>query len=395
MSKPTIQLYNEDSHRKTFEASVLTCNNQTEAPDKSGFRYIVTLDSTAFFPEGGGQPSDTGTLGGADVLDVQEIDGIIYHTLTAPLTVGDTVTGEIDWSRRLDLMQHHTAEHIISGLVHNYFGYDNVGFHMGSEAITIDFNGNLTEEDIRMVEQKANYAVHENIPVSTRYPESEELKTLNYRSKKELSGDIRIVTIPGYDICACCAPHVSLTGEIGGIKIISWQKYKSGVRISMLCGNRALQDYNKKEKSVTDISILLSAKPDEVQEAVKNLKAENLSLKGQISALQNKIINYKAAAIEEGTGDICLFDNEIAPEFLRFYANLLIERRSGICAVFTSEDELHYKYILASKSLDVRLLGKGLNDHCQGKGGGTKEMVQGSLAGKRETLLEFVASFKL
>jgi alanyl-tRNA synthetase len=163
----------------------------------------------------------------------------------------------------------------------------------------------------------------------------------------------------------------------------------------MLCGNRALQDYNKKEKSVTDISILLSAKPDEVQEAVKNLKAENLSLKGQISALQNKIINYKAAAIEEGTGDICLFDNEIAPEFLRFYANLLIERRSGICAVFTSEDELHYKYILASKSLDVRLLGKGLNDHFQGKGGGTKEMVQGSLAGKRETLLEFVASFKL
>lgn len=395
MSKPTIQLYNEDSHRKTFEASVLTCNNQTEAPDKSGFRYIVTLDSTAFFPEGGGQPSDTGTLSGAEVLDVQEDDGIIYHTLTAPLTVGETVIGEVDWSRRLDLMQHHTAEHIISGLFHNYFGYDNIGFHMGSEAITIDFNGNLTEENIRMVEQKANYAVHENIPVSTRYPESEELKTLNYRSKKELSGDIRIVTIPGYDICACCAPHVYLTGEIGGIKIISWQKYKSGVRISMLCGNRALMDYNKKEKSVTDISILLSAKPDEVQEAVKNLKAENLSLKGQISALQNKIINYKAAAIEEGTGDICLFDNEIAPDFLRFYANLLTERRSGICAVFTSEDGLHYKYILASKSLDVRTLGKGLNDHFQGKGGGTKEMVQGSLAGKREALLEFVASFKL
>lgn len=395
MSKPTIQLYNEDSHRKTFDASVLTCISQTEAPAENGSRYIVTLDSTAFFPEGGGQPSDTGTLGGAKVLDVQEDDGIIYHTLTAPLSVGDTVTGEIDWSRRLDLMQHHTAEHIISGLVHNYFGYDNVGFHMGSEAITIDFNGNLTEEDIRKVERKANHAVHENIPVSTRYPESEELKTLNYRSKKELSGDIRIVTIPGYDICACCAPHVSLTGEIGGIKIISCQKYKGGVRISMLCGNRALQDYNKKEKSVTDISVLLSAKPDEVQAAVKNLKAENLSLKGQISALQNKILNYKAAAIEEGTGDICLFDNEITPDSLRFYANLLTERCSGICAVFTSDDELHYKYILASKSLDVRALGKGLNDHFQGKGGGTKEMVQGSLAGNREALLEFVASFKL
>lgn len=391
----TIQLYNEDSHKKTFEARVLNCTGQTADTHKTACIYVVTLDSTAFFPEGGGQPSDTGILGGAKVTDVQEKDGIIYHTVTAPLTVGERVSGEIDWTRRFDLMQHHTAEHIISGLVHKYFGYDNVGFHMGSEAITIDFNGNLTEADIRRVELEANRAVYENIPIKVSYPDREELKALDYRSKKELTGDIRIVTIPGYDICACCAPHVALTGEIGGIKITSCQKYKGGVRISMLCGSRALQDYNKKEKSVADISVLLSAKPDEVQEAVGNLRNENQSLKARISGLQNQILNYKAAAVPEGPGMTCIFDNEIGGESLRFFANLLTEGREGICAVFTSADDKEYRYILASKTTDVRPFGKSLNETFQGKGGGTKEMVQGSLAGNKETLHAFVMAFSV
>ncbi len=391
MSESTIQLYNQDSHRKTFEAVVLTCVEQIRENSDANPRYVVTLDATAFFPEGGGQPSDTGTINGIAVFNVREDDGIIFHTLAAPLTVGETVTGKIDWARRFDLMQHHTAEHIISGLVHKYFGYDNVGFHMGSEAINIDFNGNLTEADIRRVEFDANGAVYENIPIEISYPNPEELKSLNYRSKKELSGNIRIVTIPGYDTCACCAPHVALTGEIGGIKINSCQKYKSGVRVSMLCGTRALQDYNIKEKSVADISVLLSAKPQEVQETVKNLKNENLSLKGRLSNLQNQILNYKAAAVPEGTNSICIFDNDITANFLRPYANLLMERCSGICAVFTSTDDREYKYILAGKSTDVRPLGKSLNEAFQGKGGGSREMVQGSLTGDRRLIDKFMA----
>ncbi len=390
MNQPTVQLYNKDSHKKTFEAAVLSCVQQTEKACKTNPGYVVTLDVTAFFPEGGGQPSDTGTISGIPVYDVQEDDGIIYHTLAAPLTAGETVTGQIDWERRFDLMQHHTAEHIISGLVHKYFGYDNVGFRMGSEAITIDFNGNLDETGIRLMEQKANQAVYENIPIETSYPGPDELKSLNYRSKKELSGDIRIVTVPGYDICACCAPHVALTGEIGAVKITSCQKYKGGVRISMLCGTRALQDYNKKEKSVADISVLLSAKPDEVQEAVKSLKNENQSLKDRLSELQTQILNYKAAAFPKGTASICIFDNEVTVNTLRNYANLLMERCDGICAVFTSLEEKEYKYILASKHMDVRPIGKSLNEAFHGKGGGSKEMVQGSLTGNRESIEEFM-----
>ncbi|MGB8453839.1 MAG: alanyl-tRNA editing protein [Anaerocolumna sp.] len=395
MNESTLQLYNQDSHLKTFEATVLTCVKQTNENLLTAPAYIVTLDATAFFPEGGGQPSDTGSLNDILVSDVQEDDGIIYHTLASPLNISETVTGQIDWARRFDLMQHHTAEHIVSGIVHKNFGYDNVGFHMGNEAITIDFNGTLTEDDIRFIERKANRAVYENVPIEINYPDPEELKILNYRSKKELSGDIRIVTIPGYDICACCAPHVALTGEIGGIKIVSCQKYKSGVRVSMLCGTRALQDYNSKEKSVTEISVLLSAKPNGVQEAVKTLKNENLSLKGQLSNLQNQILTFKAAAIPVGTDFICVFDNDLAVDSLRTYANLLIERCTGLCAVFTSIDDKEYKYILAAKTTDIRPMGKSLNDAFQGKGGGSKDMVQGSVRGNKEDLEAFIYQFKI
>ncbi|WMJ88143.1 alanyl-tRNA editing protein [Anaerocolumna sp. MB42-C2] len=395
MSEPTIQLYNQDSYIKTFQATVLTCVKQLkeEQPDKPS--YIVTLDVTAFFPEGGGQPSDTGNINGIIVIDVQEDDGIIYHIMEAPLSIGETVSGEINWDRRFDLMQHHTAEHIISGLIHKYFGYDNVGFHLGSEVVTIDFNGNLTEEDIRNIELKANLAVYENVPIKVTYPSSQELKELDYRSKKELSGNIRIVTIPGYDICACCAPHVALTGEIGGIKITSYQKYKGGVRISMLSGIRSLKDYNKKEKSVTDISVILSAKPDEVKDAVKNLKNENQTLKGQLLNVQNQILAYKAAAFQTGTDSICVFDKDVASASLRTYGNLLLEFCKGICAVFTTTDDQEYKYVLASKTMDVRPLGKSLNETFGGKGGGSKEMVQGSVRGKKEDIEAFINNIKI
>jgi alanyl-tRNA synthetase len=389
MNQITTQLYNDDSHMQSFQSTVITCIEQINLSNEKV--YIVSLDATAFFPEGGGQPSDKGSLGDAEILDVQEDDGIIYHTVSAPLTIGETVTGTINWAIRFDLMQHHTAEHIVSGLVHKYFGYDNVGFHMGSEAITVDFNGILTEADLKKVELEANKAVYENLPIEVRFPSKEELNTMNYRSKKELTGDVRIVTIPGYDVCACCAPHVNLTGEIGLIKITSCQKYKSGVRISMLSGARALTDYNQKEKSVADISVLLSAKPFEVQEAVKHLKEDNLSLKGQISTLQNQLLKYKAETVKEGTDSLYIFDNAIPASLLRNYGNLLMERCKGLCAVFTSEDNNSYKYILVSKSIDVRPYAKQINETFDGKGGGSKEMVQGSLTGNKEMLEEFMS----
>lgn len=393
MSDTTIQLYNQDSHMQSFQAKVLTCLEQINVNNDKV--YIITLDATAFFPEGGGQPSDRGTINNITVLDVKEDDGFIYHTLSAPLTVGETVTGIIDWARRFDLMQHHTAEHIVSGLVHKYFGYDNVGFHLGSEAVTIDFNGILTEENIREIEMKANQAVYENLSIQANFPSKEELDVLQYRSKKELSGDIRIVTIPGYDVCACCAPHVSLTGEIGLIKITSCQKYKSGVRISLLSGSRALADYNQKENSVSGISVLLSAKPQEVLDAVKNLKEENLTLKGQVASLQNQLLKFKAAAVKADNGINCIFDNEIPANHLRNFGNLLMERCSGIGAVFTSDDDTSWKYVVVSKNTDVRIITTQLNESFNGKGGGTKEMVQGSITGDRESIEKFFHNIQL
>ena len=229
----TIHLYDKDSSILEFDAVVLSC-------EQKGEQYIVTLDQTAFFPEGGGQGADHGVLGGVNVLDAHEVKGEVLHLTDGQLTVGETVHGSVDAVRRLSMMQQHSGEHIFSGIVHQLFGYDNVGFHIGSEAVTMDFNGPLTDEDVLRVERMANEIVWKNIPVVTLLPSPEELANMEYRSKKALSGEVRIVTIAGADTCACCGTHVKYTGSIGQIKVLSCQKYKSGVRVSILCGMRAL-----------------------------------------------------------------------------------------------------------------------------------------------------------
>lgn len=389
MRKGTIQLYNLDSHTRSFQAKVLSCVLDASA---KGSVYLITLDQTAFFPEGGGQPADTGFLNGVQVIDVQEKDSVIYHTLLEPLEEGLMVTGEINWDKRFDLMQHHTGEHIVSGLVHKYFGYDNVGFHMGTDVITIDFNGTLSSEDLRRIEYEANLAVYQNIPISVTYPSKEELKELNYRSKKELSGEIRIVSIGNYDVCACCAPHVSLTGEIGIIKLVSFQSYKGGVRVSMLCGLRALSDYNKKEDNVSAISALLSAKPYEVKDAVRNLKDENTALKAQLLEQQNISLKLKADSIVADKGPLWIFDNEIPVKLLRNYANLLLEKDVPYLGIFVSDNNLDYKYVLAGKNVDIRPITSKLNETFQGKGGGSKDMAQGAISGSLEEILELLNS---
>ncbi|MDF2800603.1 MAG: putative metal-dependent hydrolase related to alanyl-tRNA synthetase HxxxH domain [Anaerocolumna sp.] len=389
MSKSTIQLYNLDSHTKCFQAKVLSCVLNESSKDLS---YLVVLDQTAFFPEGGGQPADTGVLNGIEVIDVQEKDNVIYHTVLEPINMGMIVIGEIDWDKRFDLMQHHTGEHIVSGLIHKYFGFDNVGFHMGTDAITIDFNGSISIEDLRKIEYEANLAVYKNIPIVVSYPSKEELSVLNYRSKKELSGDIRIVSIEDYDICACCAPHVALTGEIGNIKIVSLQSYKGGVRVSMLCGLRALSDYNKKEENVSAISALLSAKPYEVKDAVKSLKEENTTLKNQLIELQNNMLTLKADSIKANNTPLWIFDNEIPVKFIRNYTNLLLEKEVTCVGVFASDNDIDFKYVLAGKNIDIRPITTKLNETFQGKGGGSKDMAQGAISGSRNEILDLLNS---
>ena len=306
---PTQRLYYEDAYLQKFTATVTGCEAQ-----KDGF--TVTLDRTAFYPEGGGQPADHGILGDAKVLDVQEQGGRLLHTTDRPLEVGTTVEGIIDWPRRFLFMQQHTGEHIVSGITHRLFQWNNVGFHMGAQAVTVDFNGELTTDQIAQVEHLANQAVYENLPVQAEWPSKEELEQIDYRSKKELAGEVRIVTIPGYDCCACCGLHTAQTGEVGAIKVVAMQRYKGGVRVTLQFGSRALADYDEKLKSVTDISVLLSAKPEEVVGAVERLLSERDHLRQQVYQLQQEIFAQKVAAVPEGQERVCFFEEGLSAEFL-------------------------------------------------------------------------------
>lgn len=364
----------------TFSAVVTAC-------EKVGDYYEAVLDRTAFFPEGGGQSADKGVVGGVRVLDVQEKGDCIYHTVEQPLEVGTVVEGTIDWEERFSNMQQHSGEHIVSGIVHATFGYNNVGFHMGKDVITIDFNGPITKEELKDIERRANEAVVQNLDVQVLYPTREELKNLKYRSKIEIEGQVRLVTVPGHDLCACCAPHVKKTGEIGLIKFVGMQNYKGGVRVSMLCGARAIADYEEKSESIKQLSTMLSAPENEVVDEVSRLKAEISEQKYQIAGLQQKLLEYKVLEVEQGSDLAVMFEESLEGNMARKLVNLLMKREVRVGAVFVGEKD-NYRYVIGSRSEDVRPIAKMLNDKFQGRGGGKPEMVQGSLNGSESEIRE-------
>ncbi len=367
----TIKLYDADSHLYDFDASVISC----EKTDKG---FAIVLDKTAFFPEGGGQPADEGTLNGIAVTDVQIKDGIITHTTAEEIPAGSAVKGAVDSEIRFRRMQNHSGEHIVSGLIHKLFGYNNVGFHMGSEDVTLDLDGVLTREDLDKIEMLANRAVYENVNVRAEYPSPEILKDLDYRSKLDLTENVRIVTIEGYDVCACCAPHVSKTGEIGIIKLLDFLKYKGGVRIHMLCGFDALEDYNRRYKNVAAISAKLSAKQAEVYEAVERLSAELSAEKQAAGELKRQLVAMKIAALEPTDGNMVLVEKDMDMLNLRNLVNEAVQLCGGICAAFSGSDENGYNYIIASKNVPLRVEAKAINAALNGRGGGKDEMIQGS-----------------
>lgn len=377
----TEKLFYEDSHMTNFSATVITC-------EKSGDVYEAVLSRTAFFPEGGGQYADTGVLGDVEVLDVQERDGVIYHKIKSPLEIGSKVEGTICWEERFSKMQHHSGEHIVSGLVNQIHGYDNVGFHMGSDAVTMDFNGVLSREQLKEIELKANQAVASNLDIHVLYPSKEELETMEYRSKIEIEGQVRVVVIPGYDSCACCAPHVKKTGEIGMIKLIGMQNYKGGVRVSMLCGFRALSDYDKKSESVKKISVLLSAKENEVFEEVERLKEELSLQKEKVLGMQQALLLQKVNHLEENQPMVMMFEPKLEGNAPRELMNLILEKGAGVAAVFSGNATEGFRYVIGSKESDVRVYAKTLNEKFQGRGGGKPCMVQGSLIGDEDKIRE-------
>lgn len=377
----TRKLYYEDVFCTQFCATVLSC-----APKDGNF--AVTLDATAFYPEGGGQPADRGALGGTRVLDVHEKDGEIVHTVTAPLRVGEVVQGDVDRLRRFDHMQQHTGEHIVSGIVREQFGYENVGFHIGEREVTVDFSGPLTAAEVDELERAANWVVWQNLPVTVSWPGPDELAQLSYRSKKELSGAVRIVTVEGTDVCACCGTHVARTGQVSAIKIVSAQSYKGGTRISLLCGTRAFADHCAKFESVHAISTLLSAKPDETVQAVERLLRENEALRAEKAALENRLFALRAQGLA-GAQNALVFEEALSPDSLRRLCTALCAVCPGVAAAFSGSDAEGWRYAVGGAG-DVRALCKKMNGALNGRGGG-KEIQQGAAACTRAEIEAFFA----
>ena len=381
----TTRLFDLDSHLRAFDATVLSCE-----PGKDG-TYLVIPDRTAFFPEAGGQPADTGTLGDARVLEVQEkAHDVLVHVVDRPLPVGGMVHGELDWEPRLRKMQNHSGEHIISGLVHKFHGFQNTGFHIGSQDVTLDFDGVIEREELRRIEYLANVAVAENVAVTAEYPDPALLPEMEYRSKLELTENVRIVTIEGYDCCACCAPHVKRTGEIGMIKLLDYIHYKGGIRIHMQCGLDAWDDYNEKYDNVAAIAASLSVKQQDAAMGVARLQEALAQQKQTITALKKELVQAKLQAIPAGEAGILLFEPTLDMDGLRAMAEGTAAVRGGISIVFSGSDKTGYQYAAAAKNADLRSFAKEMNAALSGRGGGSPLMVQGSVKASEKEICAWV-----
>lgn len=379
----TEKLYYSDSHIFEFAARVLACREQSGG-------YALCLDRTAFFPEGGGQRADTGYIGSVRVLDVQDLGGEILHFTAEPVAPGTELSCAIDREQRLRRMQNHSGEHIFSGLTHSLYGLNNVGFHMGAECMTIDFDGELNTEQLKHIESLANEAVRDDLPVEAWFPAPEELEALQYRSKLELTEGVRIVRIGDVDCCACCAPHVKRSGEIGMIKLMDAQRHRGGVRIELACGMDALELFRRRQESVQAVSAMLSAKRDELAPALSRLMAEQERLKERISALSMELARVKADSLPMTEGNICHFEQTLQGAPLRELANLLAERCTGFAAVFSGSDGTGYEYIMVSRHVDLRAAAKSINDGINGRGGGKPTLISGRASSTEEEIRNFV-----
>ena len=380
----TEKLYDLDSYVTEFECKVIDLYERGE-------KLNVVLDRTAFFPEGGGQTSDRGTLGDVYVEDVQIECGKIRHIVenskdnSEKLRVGTVLMGKIDFEKRFSDMQQHSGEHIFSGIVHSLYGYDNVGFHLGSETVTLDFNGPLTKDDVCKVERLVNKAVWDNKAIHVFFPTEEEKQTITYRSKKEIDGPLRLVEIPGVDICACCAPHVRRTGEIGLVEVVKFEKYKGGTRLNILCGERALCDVRKKLDENHAVAALLSAKETETAKMVEKLKTDNADLSYQLGGARLEKLKILAQSMGESERNI-VFCDLTENDMIREYANLLSDKSRDFAAVFGGENG-NYKFVMISKSgFDLDSLCKKMREVFGARGGGRNGIVQGSVSAGEEEI---------
>ncbi|MBQ4289168.1 MAG: alanyl-tRNA editing protein [Clostridia bacterium] len=379
----TIKLYESDPLLRIFDATVLSCTEKND-------HYLIELDQTAFYPEGGGQPADNGRIDGAEVFDVHEKNGIIYHYSRTPIELGKTVSGKVDGLRRDDLTQQHSGEHVLSGLIHKRYGYDNVGFHMGALFTEIDFSGRIPEEDIMLLEDMANRYIQEDHEVVINvYPSFSEVP-FDYRSKKEIHGEIRIVEFPGADTCACCGTHVRRTGEIGLVKIVSSANLREGTRLEIICGERARRYLGQIFDRNHSISALLSAKMLETDEAVKRLLSERDMLKERVKEL-SRLHFESIASGYSGDEDALLFMDGLDSDSIRELCVMVMEKTSGLVSVFSGNDESGYRYAIGKTGSDIRAMVKAFNAALSGRGGGRDPFFcQGSVSSDRDSITAYL-----
>lgn len=383
----TEAIFDRDPRERSFKARVLSCEERRTAAGES--RFAVVLDRTAFFPEQGGQKADRGTLGGAKLLDAEINEGVIVHILDVPLEAGSEVEGEVDWARRFDFMQQHTGEHILSGLANRLYGAENVGFHLSEREVQLDFSVQLSEAELEALEHAANQAIFRDIPVKAYYPDAEELAALNYRQKKELTGGIRIVELEGVDCCACCAPHVARSSEVGILKILSAMNYKGGTRLYIACGMRAVKDYAARIREAQQLSKLLSAPQGELSAAVVRLQEKAMAAEQRAAetALALILLRAEAAARDKAqmheptnaeADGLCLILPPLPESALQRAVKPLKELFSGVVALFSGDDESGYAFLMFGDSVDWKPFLAELRTR-GGKGGGGKDRVQGRL----------------
>jgi len=384
----TERLYYTDSHTKEFTATVTSCT------PKNGV-WEVILDRTAFFPGGGGQDPDSGFIGGIPAKGAGETGQDVLHLTDAPLTVGETVSCLIDWDARFDRMQQHSGEHILSGILHSLYSVENVGFHMGGEDVVVDFSAWLTPEQLEDAVMRVNRAIWENVPVTQAFPTPEELETLTYRSKLDLRENVRIVTVEGYDTCACCAPHVKRTGEVGLLILLGSSKLRGGVRVHMLAGRPALQKLLRRSEQTREISNLFSVPPEDTAAAAAKYAAAHEALVYDHVALRRKLLQENLSSLSSTDGNLLLFEHELPIADLRDAVNYMVTLANGVSAAFSGSDETGYTYVMGANTDLLSRKAKEINSPLQGRGGGRGSRIEGSLKASRQEIEAFFDTFHL
>ena len=384
----TKRLYDENSHIRAFSARVCACVPREDV-------WEVILDETAFFPGGGGQEPDTGVIGGVPAAGWGERDGEILHRVSSPLAPGSEVSCAVDWEPRFSRMQQHSGEHLLSGILHTLYGAENTGFHMGREDVVVDFDRYLTPEQLRDAEARVNRAVWEDVPVRISYPDPALLPSLSYRSKLDLRENVRLVTIEGYDVCACCAPHVLRTGEIGLVKILDSARRKEGTRLHMLAGSRALALLGRYADEAREVSGLLSVPPEEIGGGMRRYAEAHEQLLYRYGALRREQLERYLDGLRPTEGNLVLVEDGLDAEDLRKAVNRGVGLCTGLCAAFSGTDGTGYRYVIGAADAEISSAASAVNRALNGRGGGRGKRIEGSVSADEAAIRSFFRTYRL